>query len=349
MFASEEEQGSESSVGLGLGAVLAILASPGAFASIFLMGKYSTLLQWLRGHRIDAIRSSPADEYFFVVLSMTITGLVMVARWNRLFPDARDFTNLATLPIPIRDIFLANFAALFGLALLIGLDVNIVSALLFPFFVTISIGTASAFLRVAVSHAATVFSASLFSFFAVFALVGILMLVVPRRISRPVSVVLRLILVIGLLTEFFSNILLQLFAGRLPGGAGAYMRWVPSFWFLGIYERTLAIANTRMAAMAEQGLLATGGGDSCLHRGLCALLPPHFPAPPRIVRQHGREPSTLQDRVAGSAPAASLSFPIRARLQQFCAESPAEKRAASDVFWSLPRDRPGAGGANGTG
>ena len=51
LFASEEEQTS-GSLGLGLGAVLALVALPGAFASIFLMGKYSTLLQWLRGeHR----------------------------------------------------------------------------------------------------------------------------------------------------------------------------------------------------------------------------------------------------------------------------------------------------------
>ncbi len=257
LFASEEEQDS-GGVGLGLGAVLAILASPGAFASIFLMGKYSTLLQWLRGEHIDAIRRSPSDEYFFVVLSMTITGLVMVTRWNRLFPDARDFSNLAVLPIPIRHIFLANFAALLGLALLIGFDVNVVSALLFPFFITISIGTLSASLRVGVSHAVTVFSASLFSFFAVFALVGVLMLVVPRRISRPVSIALRILLVIGLLSEFFSNILLRLFAGRSPESAAGYMRWVPSFWFLGIYERLLDIARPRMLAMANHASFALG-------------------------------------------------------------------------------------------
>ena len=65
LFASEEEQGG-SSLGFGIGAVLAILASPGAFASIFLMAKYSTLLQWMRGEHIDAIRRSPSDEYFFV-------------------------------------------------------------------------------------------------------------------------------------------------------------------------------------------------------------------------------------------------------------------------------------------
>jgi hypothetical protein len=255
LSASEEEQGS-GGMGLGLGAVLAILASPGAFASIFLLGKYSTLLQWIRGQYFDPIQRSPSDEYFFVILSMTITGMVMVARWNRLFPDRRDFSNLAPLPIPIRNIFLANFVALLGLAMLFGVDVNIVSALLFPFFVTIGIGTASAFWRVAVAHALTVFSSSLFSFFAAFALVGTLMLIIPKRFFRPISVFMRMCLVVLLLTEFFSNIFVQLFAGRLPGGPQGYLRFLPSYWFLGVYETLVGIAKPHMRLMGQQALIA---------------------------------------------------------------------------------------------
>lgn len=183
----------------------------------------------------------------------------MVARWNRLFPDRRDFSNLATLPIPIRDIFLANFAALLGLAVLFGLVVNAVSSLLFPFFVTMSIGTAAAFFRVGAAHAAAVFSASLFSVFAVFALVGLLSLFVPRRLLKPVSLVTRILLVVGLLSEFFSNLLIQLFAGHLPGAAGTYMQWVPSFWFLGLYETMVGITKPQMVRMAQQALLMLAG------------------------------------------------------------------------------------------
>jgi hypothetical protein len=252
LAASEEEQGS-GGIGFGLGAVLAILASPGAFASIFLMAKYSTLIQWLNGQHIDAIRRSPSDEYFFVILSMTITGLVMVARWNRLFPDRRDFFNLAILPIPIRNVFLANLEALIVLGLLFGIDVNVVSSVLFPFFVTLSIGSVEAFLRVGFAHVTTVLLASLFSFFATFGLVGLLMLVVPRRIFRSVSVAMRILLAVVLLTEFFSNILVQLFEGKLPAG---YMNWLPPYWFLGIYESIVGIASPHMATLAKQAVLA---------------------------------------------------------------------------------------------
>jgi hypothetical protein len=253
LFAADEEQ-TEGGMNFGLGAVLAILASPGAFATIFLLDKYSSLLQWLRGQHFDPYRASVTDEYFFVVLSMTITGLVMVLRWNRLFPDRRDFANLAVLPIPIRNIFLANFTALLGLGVLLGIDVNAVSSLLFPLIVTLSDGSVSAFFRIGMAHWAAVLSASMFSFFGVFALVGILMLVLPKRLFRPVSLLIRMLLVVGLLTEFFSDLFVQLFLGRLPNQATALVRLVPSFWFLGVYENVAKLAKPEMAHLGHQAL-----------------------------------------------------------------------------------------------
>jgi hypothetical protein len=258
LFAPESEQGS-GTMGLGLGTVLAILASPGAFASIFLMDKYSTLLQWLRHQHFDPYKASAADEYFFIVLSMTITGLIMVLRWNRLFPDRRDFENLAPLPIPIRNIFFANFTALAGLAVLFAIDVNAVSSFLFPLFVALSIDTFSAFFHVAICHVVTVLAASLFSFFGVFALVGTLMLIAPKRLFRPLSVAARMFLVVALLTEFLSNLFLQLFAGRLPGHSAGYVEGLPSFWFLGLYENVLGTAKPVMLSLgvrAQEALAA---------------------------------------------------------------------------------------------
>jgi hypothetical protein len=258
LFASEEEQGG-STIGFGVGSVLALLASPGAFASIFLMGKYSTLVAWIRGQHIDAIHRSPSDEYFFIVLSMTVTGLVMVSRWNRLFPNKRDFDNLAVLPIPIRNIFIANLAALLGMAVLFGIDVNLVSSVLFPLFVALNYETFSVFVHIAASHVTAVLMASFFSFFGVFALVGVLMLITPRRLFPAVSLAFRVGLTVFLLAQFSSNVLLSLFAGRLPGQAGHFLRWVPSYWFLAIYESMLGFVKAPMAELASVAGLALAG------------------------------------------------------------------------------------------
>jgi hypothetical protein len=269
MFSGEDEEGVES-VSLGLGVVLAFLAAPGALASLFLMDKYSTLLQFFRGQRgFDPYRASVADEYFFIVLSMTITGLVMVARWNRLFPDRRDFWNLAILPIPIRQVFLANFVALSLLAVVFAIDVNAVSTVLFPAFVTMSDGSFAAFFRTMASQAAAVLSASLFSFFAVFALVGILMLVSPARWFKRVSVAARMVLVVVLLVEFFSNLVVQLVSGRLPGHASAYAQFLPPFWFLRIYRH--AGADLSLAALAASIVIAVAAYSLCYHRHFLRL------------------------------------------------------------------------------
>lgn len=258
LLAAEEEN--EGGMSFGLGAVLAILASPGAFASLFLLEKYSTLLHWLRHQSFDSYRASVADEYFFVVLSMTITGLVMVLRWNRLFPDSRDFANLAVLPIPIRQVFVANFVALFGLAVLLAVDMNAFSAFFFPFNVTISDGHGGSFPKLLLmirSHAATVFLSSLFSFFAVFGIVGILMLIVPKRLFPVVSLGVRILLIVALLSEFFGNMLLQLFSGHVSGGANGYARLLPSFWFLGIYEALAHLTNSGTEMLKQRALSAT--------------------------------------------------------------------------------------------
>jgi len=91
---------------LGVGLVLTLLAMPGGFVSLLLLNKYGTFLQWLRGAtNVDPLLVVLPDEYFFIVLSMTVTGAVAVWRWDAIFPDRRDYMNLAPLPISTRSIF----------------------------------------------------------------------------------------------------------------------------------------------------------------------------------------------------------------------------------------------------
>src|SRR5690242_9386085 len=123
---------------LGAGGLLGLLAAPGAFASLLLLDKYfnSSLLDWLlhRKHQDIYILSAP-DKYLFVSLAMAITGIVTVLKWDRIVPDAQDYLNLAPLPVRPRAVFAANAAAIAIAVLVLSVDVNGVSAVLFPFFV----------------------------------------------------------------------------------------------------------------------------------------------------------------------------------------------------------------------
>src|ERR1700692_2501921 len=129
----------EDDLDFSLGLILSLLALPGGFYSIFLFDKYGSLLQWIRGqHDFDPLAAALPDEYFFIVLSMVVTGVVAVGRWDSIFPDRRDYANLVPLPISTRLLFLANLAAIVLLTLVLAFDLNAASAVLFPAVVSAS-------------------------------------------------------------------------------------------------------------------------------------------------------------------------------------------------------------------
>src|ERR1043166_7910769 len=83
LFSGMGEAG-EGGLGLSVGAIMAMLAAPGAFISILLFDKYSSLLRWIRGAGrltpFDPYAASLSDQYFFFAFSMTITGIVTVLK-----------------------------------------------------------------------------------------------------------------------------------------------------------------------------------------------------------------------------------------------------------------------------
>jgi hypothetical protein len=73
---------SEDELTFGMGSLLALLPLPGGLYSIFLFEKYSTLLQWMRGQKLnDPMQAVLPNEYFFIVLSMAVSGVIAVWRW----------------------------------------------------------------------------------------------------------------------------------------------------------------------------------------------------------------------------------------------------------------------------
>jgi hypothetical protein len=237
---------------LGVGLILTLLALPGGFVSLLLLDKYASFLQWLRGVKgFDALMVAFSDEYFFIVLSMTVTGAVAVWRWDAIFPDRRDYTNLAHLPVSTRTIFFANFTAALFLAALLAIDVNAASCVLFPFVVSAAQPKFVFFLKFAVVHAVGVILASIFAFFAVFAILGLLTALLPpawlRRISSLVRGVIVVYLVSLLCTSFaISNALL-----RARDVIPPWMYFFPSCWFVSLCQGLRDRANPAMAQLAK--------------------------------------------------------------------------------------------------
>ncbi len=199
MFHGGGETGSEE-LGLGVGALLILLAMPGLLVSLLMFEKYGSLIRFLRGDgAYDPFTATIPDEYFFVVLSAAVSGAVALWRWDSFLLDRRDHTNLVALPIPLRTLFFANFAAVLVFVVLFSVVVNAASFVLFPVAVVGSQGSLAILLRFSAGHAVAVVFASVFGFLAVFAVSGLLMAVLPAAWFRRLSLVVRFALAVGLL------------------------------------------------------------------------------------------------------------------------------------------------------
>ncbi len=220
---------SEEDLNISMGLLLAWLAVPGGFVSIFLFDKYGSFLQWLRGQaNFDPVAEALPDEYFFIVLSMVVTGGVALWWWDSIFPDRRDFVNLAPLPIAPSTIFLANFVAITILTCVCVIDVNAASSILFPVSVGASQPGFSFVMRFAGVHAPVVMLASIFSFLAVFATTGVLLLLLPYPLFRRISLYVRILMATIFLAALSTSFAVPGMILDLPGSSHSRLRFLPS-------------------------------------------------------------------------------------------------------------------------
>jgi hypothetical protein len=243
-----------------LGGILILLAMPGVMVSLLLFEKFGTLIRWMRGEgAFDPFSATIPDEYFFIVLSMVVTGAAAIWRWDALFLDRRDYTNIIPLPISLRRIFVGNLAAILLLAVALTLDVNAASFVLFPVAVVGSQDSLSLFLRFGAGHAVTVVLASAFSFFAVFAVIGLLMAVLPYPLFRRISLYVRFAIALFFLALLATSFTVPSYLAQTEHGNTHAVGALPPVWFLGICQTLWGNGkNPFFAAMTRAALLALG-------------------------------------------------------------------------------------------
>ncbi|MGC2506496.1 MAG: hypothetical protein WA369_07545 [Candidatus Acidiferrales bacterium] len=284
---------------LSIATILALLATPGAFVSLFCMDHYGSLLLFLRGQQIrfDPYAESVGDEYFFIVLAMVVAGAVAVWKWDRLVPDRRDYANLAPLPISSGRIFLANLTGLSALAVVLSLDVNAVSSFLFPLVVCAQ-QTPHVFEVFLATHTVTIVAASAFGFLAVFALLGILMALLPYRAFRKASIYARCAIVFALMVLFATSFSVPRKMQHLRNVSHAWVRLPPPAWFLGMCQ---ILRGQKGAALASLCGAAIVGLLGALLLALAAYSLCY-------ARCFAQSAETMASLPAGRAGRASLAF-----------------------------------------
>lgn len=254
LFSGSGDSG-EGELSLGVGAVMALLATPGIFITVLLFGKYSSTIRFFRGGGpFDPYAQSLPDQYFYFAFSMAITGVVTALKWDSIFPGRRDYMNLAPLPIATRSIFLANIIAIVAIAVFFAIDVNAVSSFLFPLLVTMEKGTFYDYLGFVGIHALGVLLCSLFIFFALFAVVGALMAVLPSQVFRRLSLYLRVAIVIAMLALLCTSWTLPQLLHESSGLRSPALDWLPPVWFLGFARSLISKAGPRLALLGALGI-----------------------------------------------------------------------------------------------
>ena len=311
---------------IGVGVMVILLAMPGLLVSLLMFEKYGSLIRLLRGAgAYDPFTATIPDEYFFLVLSMVVSGGAALWRWDSIFLDRRDFTNLVPLPIGLRNIFLANLCAIFFLVGVLTLVVNAASMILFPVAVVGSQPSLVLFCRFAVGHAVVMLLASAFSSLAVFAVAGILMTLLPAATFRSLSLLARFTLAVLLLV--------------LLGTSFAVPHWLT----------LLSVANARRVAILPPvsflGLLRTvwgKGGEpfvSAMTSAAAAALGAAFSTTVLAYRASFRRsflriPET-PDR--GPLPRAPFSFSPLAPLREAVLRTPGQRACCHFVSRTLLR------------
>lgn len=325
LFSGSDDSG-EGSLNLGVGAMLALLATPGLFITVLLFDKYSSTLRFLRGNPpFDPYAQSLPDQYFYFTFSMAITGVVTALKWDSIFPDRRDYMNLAPLPLPTRNIFLANIVAIVFTALLFAVDINLVSSFLFPMLVTMEKGTFFDFLRFAGIQAVGVLLSSFFIFFALFAVVGSLMALLPSQLFHRISIYIRVLIVIAMMALLCTSFAVPSLMRSLHQSHSWTFYALPPWWFLGFARSLIGKADPQLA---RSGVIGIGAMlASAILAGLVYVL--------SYYRHFIRIPETLETSIRRREPRAWLGSWI---LDGLLLRSPFERACYRFAFKTLVRN-----------
>ena len=217
-----------------LAVAVATICSAVLFVTMGLSMPY--LVQFIQLPGVTAV-SALSDRALLFGGAMVVTALVTLLVWDNLAVDPRDSLVLGHLPIPAETIVRAKLVALLKFVGTFAVAVNLVPSLVFPTFMIANLPlNLGHLLWLIVVHATTGLLAAAFGFLSVFAVRGLLRLLLgPQwfgRVSATVHSTLTTLAAIGLLLLplWASNVV----QNEMPPGGSPYN--APPLWFVGINE-----------------------------------------------------------------------------------------------------------------
>jgi predicted permease len=192
------------------------------------------------------------DEEFLIGATMAIAGLFTLLAWNSVLPDRRDSLVLGPLPVRLRTLCQAKAAALltslgisvFAINAFTGLAYAVVAA--HPGFL--------GFVRCLAAYWLTMAAAGLFMCCALLAIQGIASQIFSYRIFQSVSSFLQLAAFFVILAVFFLKPPLATVAKLTAPGNQRLIEWLPTYWFLGLFQQLNGPMHPVFAPLAARAL-----------------------------------------------------------------------------------------------
>ena len=197
-----------------------------------------------------------ADVLFLITLAMALIGLFTTLQWPSLFPGLRDYLAMASLPVRMRDVFVAKFTALIGFAAIFIVAITLLPSLLVPAVMAgrYAIDSKLQIPAIFVSSSA----AALFVFFSLVAVQGVLLNILPVRQFSRISLAVQAALLTALLCALP-------FVFSIPGLARAMNQrpeWIvraPPVWFLGLHQVMIGNREPFAIRLAGDSLVGLTG------------------------------------------------------------------------------------------
>jgi predicted permease len=202
--------------------IAAMLAAFSFTFTIYFVPRYGlSTLPWDKLSKLGWV-----DQDLLIATTMTVAGMFTVLAWNNVLPDRRDRLIMGLLPVRPRTILFAKLAAL---ATALGVAVtalNVFTGVAYPFAIVAPGDGTAAIVRGFAAYWVTMFAAGLAVCCAPLAVQAMAAIVLSYRLFLRISSFLQM-------GAFFLFLGVYFLKPPFREGIG----WVPSFWFLGLFQK----------------------------------------------------------------------------------------------------------------